>query len=189
MQMNRLHLALVITLLLAAIAIAETPAVETANLSLPDLQGQQHNLASYKGKVLVVNFWATWCGPCRHEMPLFADLLKHYGADKMQLVAVSLDDETTRAKIPDFVDKQKMGFPILLGKTDDMQKLGLGEGLPATLFINSDGQIVARILGEVSKQELKARLDWMLEQKGKEPPALINNLNKKRDEPMVPVMR
>jgi thiol-disulfide isomerase/thioredoxin len=187
--MNRLRFAFLLTLLLAASAIAETPAAQTAEVSLPDLQGQPHSLSSYQGKVLVVNFWATWCGPCRHEMPLFADALKHYGADRVQVVAISLDDETTRGKIPDFAEKQKMSFPILLGKTDDMQKLGLGEGVPATLFINSDGQIVARILGELSKSELKARLDWMLGQGGKEPPALINNLNKKRDEPMVPVMR
>jgi hypothetical protein len=70
-----------------------------------------------------------------------------------------------------------------------MQKLGLGEGLPATAFLDANGQVIARILGEVSKSELKARLDWMLGLKsGEAPPAMVNNLNKKRDEEIT-VMR
>jgi thiol-disulfide isomerase/thioredoxin len=187
--MPGLRLVLLLSLWLPVAAPAETPTAHMAELSLPDLQGQQHSLTEYRGKVLVVNFWATWCGPCRHEMPLFSDAVKHYGADHVQMVAISLDDETTRAKIPDFAEKQKMAFPILLGSTDAMQKLGLGEGVPATAFIDSDGHVVAKILGELSKSELKARLDFMLGQSGKEPPAVINNLGKKKDDPMVPVMR
>jgi len=189
--MNWIRFTLLSAVLLPACAIAGNPTATQADLSLPDLQGQQRNLAEYRGKILVVNFWATWCVPCKHEMPLFVDAEKHYGEDRVQVVAISLDDQSTRDKIPGFAEKQKMSFPILLGNTEAMQKLGLGEAVPATVFIDDHGQIVAKILGEVSKSELKARLDWMMlgSKSGKEPPALINNLNKKRDEPMIPMMR
>jgi hypothetical protein len=122
-------------------------------------------------------------------MPLFADAAKKYG-DRVQMLAVSLDDNSTRDKIPGFAEKQKMSFPILLGDTAAMQKLGLGEGVPATAFVDADGKIVARVLGEVTKEELKERLEWLLAGKsGKEPAELVNNLNKKRDDAMsVPAM-
>jgi hypothetical protein len=104
------------------------------------------------------------------------------------VVAVSVDDDTSRGKIPAVAEKQKVSFPILLGSTDAMQKLGLGEAVPATVFFDSNGHVVARILGEVSKSELKDRLDWMLGLKsGKAPPETINNLNKKRDEQIMPM--
>ena len=173
--MNRVRSVLLIASFLSACALAETPAAEPADVSLPDLRGQQHHLREYRSKVLVVNFWATWCGPCKHEMPLFGDALKHYGADRVQVVAVSLDDESTRSKIPGFADKQKMSFPILLGDMEALKKLGLGEAVPATAFFDSEGNEVARILGEVSKSELKARLDWMLgEKSGQAPPEPVS---------------
>jgi thiol-disulfide isomerase/thioredoxin len=187
--MRVMHIALLVAVLIPACAVAGTPAETQAELSLPDVHGQTKSLADFHGKVVVVNFWATWCGPCKHEMPLFVDAAKHYGEDRVQIVAVSLDDETTRSKIPSFVEKQKMSFPILLGNTEAMQQLGLGEAVPATAFVDQDGRVVARILGEVSKSELKDRIEWLLKDKaGKHPPELVNNLNKKQDEGMMPVM-
>lgn len=187
--MNRIRLILLLTILLPAGAVAGTPSTEQAELSLADLQGQQHALADYRGKILIVNFWATWCGPCKHEMPLFSDALKHYGDERVQVIAISLDDNSTRGKIPAFAEKQKMSSLILLGNTEAMKKLGLGEAVPATAFIDGEGRVVAKILGEVSKSELKRRLDWMTGQKsGQEPPVLINNLNKKHDDAVMLVV-
>jgi thiol-disulfide isomerase/thioredoxin len=187
--MNLIRLVLVIAILLPACALAGTPTEAEMEFSFSDLQGQSHRLMDFHGKIVVVNFWATWCGPCKHEMPLFVEAAKRYGEDRVQVIAVSLDDDSTRSKIPEFAGKQKMSFPILLGNAEVMQKLGLGEGLPATAFLDANGQVIARILGEVSKSELKARLDWMLGLKsGEAPPAMVNNLNKKRDEEIT-VMR
>lgn len=187
--MTRICCSLLLALLLTVCASAGSPDAAQTDVSFPDTQGQQHSLADYHGKVLVVNFWATWCGPCKHEMPLFGDAVKHYGNDHLQVVAVSLDDKTTQDKIPAFASKEKMSFPILLGDTEAMKKLGLGEALPSTLFIDGNGQIVARVLGEVSKSELQERLDYLLGKTQKEPPALVNNVNKKKeDAPAVPMM-
>ena len=180
---------LLAVILVSECAIAATPTDEQSELALPDLQGQQHSLTDYRGKVLVLNFWATWCDPCKHEMPLFVNAVKKYGADKVQVVAVSLDDASTRAKVPSFIEKEKISFPILLGSTDTMQKLGLGEALPATLFMDSNGKVLARVLGEISKSELKERVEWMLGmKKGQAPPELINNLQKKKEADITPVM-
>jgi thiol-disulfide isomerase/thioredoxin len=186
--MRSLRFAVLAVLLSQLCAFAGTPAGAQSDFSLPDLQQQQHSLAEYKGKIVVVNFWATWCVPCKHEMPLFVDAVKHYG-DRVQVVAVSLDDASTRAKIPAFSEKQKMTFPVLLGNTTTMQTLGLGEAVPATVFLDASGKVIFRVLGEVSKSELRARLDFLLGLKsGDTPPELVNNLNKKREEDLTPLM-
>jgi thiol-disulfide isomerase/thioredoxin len=178
-----------VTVLLALLAVTAAANPNDDELLLPDLQGQKHSLSEYRGKVTVINFWATWCGPCKHEMPLFSDAAKKYGADRLQVVAISLDNESTRKNIAAFAEKEKMSFPILLGTTEDMKTLGLGEGLPATAFVDQNGQIVARVLGEIGKSELKDRVEWLLNGKsGKSPAALVNNMNKKHDDGFVPVM-
>jgi len=172
----------------SACASAGNPVEEQADLSFSDLQGKQHSLAEYRGKILVVNFWATWCGPCKHEMPLFAEAAKKYG-DDVRVLAVSLDDASTRSKIPGFAEKEKMSFPILLGDMDKLKSLATSEALPATVFVDADGKVVARVLGEISKGELKQRLEWLFGgEKGQAPPEMVNNLNKKKDEMGVPMM-
>ncbi len=186
--MNSLRSVLLVVLLSPLCAFAGTPAEAPADLSLPDLHQQQHSLAEYKGRIVVVDFWATWCVPCKHEMPLFVDAAKHYG-DRIQVVAISMDDAASRAKIPAFTDKQRMNFPVLLGDSKALQQLGLGEAVPATAFLDANGRVIFKILGEVSKSELRARLDSLLGLKtGDAPPELVNNLNKKRAEELTPLM-
>lgn len=161
--------------------------VSPSQLELKDTQGTVHRIDEYRGKVVVVNFWATWCVPCKHEMPLFVGAEKKYGADKVQVLAVSMDDEQTRGKIEDFARKEKMEFPILIGDSAALKLLTQNEAVPATVFIDKDGKVVSRVLGEISKDELKARVEWMLGLKGGNPPAeLVNNLNKKQDEGITP---
>ena len=158
------------------------------DLTLPAPDGQQHSLAEYRGKVVVVNFWATWCVPCRHEMPLFAKAQQTYG-DALQVVAVSIDAPDTRSKVAPFVAEHQFTFPILLGSADDLTTLGLGEAIPATAFLDENGQVVARILGEASASDLRKRLDWLVKKKGSQPPALLDKFaekKKKQDQPSVP---
>jgi thiol-disulfide isomerase/thioredoxin len=142
-----LVLLVVPSVLRAQPAAPSTPSGTEAILKLKDLQEQEHNLNEYRGKILVVNFWATWCVPCREEMPMLVRLKHRYGARGVEVIGAAADDESTQASIPQFVRKTKITFPIWVGAaTDDMQRFGLGEALPATAIMDRNGQIVGRII-------------------------------------------
>lgn len=152
-----------------------------ADLSLPDLSGRTQRLRDHLGKVVVVNFWATWCSPCKHEMPMLVELQRRYPG-RVAVIGISIDDHSTRAKIPEFLKKQKVNFSIWVnGDTADMQKLGLGEAVPATAFLDEKGNIVGRVLGQLKKQDVFPRAAWMLgERSGSPPEPLVNRLGNKQ---------
>ena len=147
-------------------------------LSLRDVDAYPAALEQYRGKIVVLNFWATWCGPCADEMPWLADIQKSYGDRGVVVVGVALDDSTTQSKIPKFIRKKKVNFPIWLGgTTDDLKRFGLGEALPATTFINREGHIEGRVLGMLRKKDLTHRVEWLLGNREGDPPKpLVNNL-------------
>ncbi len=148
------------------------------NLPFKDMNGKKVRLSDLRGKPVVLNFWATWCVPCRAEMPVLVEAEKEYTRRGVVFVAVSLDDRETRPKIPDFIGQFKIGFPVWVGgSTMDLDDLKLGEALPATAFLDREGRIVARVLGQVSKNELYERLDWLTESgKGPAPNPLIQHV-------------
>ena len=141
-----------------------------AELSLKDLNGKRVHLREYQGKIVVLNFWATWCGPCREEMPRLVEAEKEYAARGVVFVGASLDDAKTQKNIPGFVREHGIDFPIWVGASaDDLDKLSMGPAVPATAFVDQDGRIVARVSGEVRMEEIKERLDWLI--RGKTGPA------------------
>lgn len=146
-----------------AVAVPEIGTAAPA-LSLRDLTGQEQSLASYKGKIVVLNFWATWCIPCRKEMPAFISLQSEYAAWGVQVIAASADTAETEGQVVKFVREKKLSFPIWLGATSDqMLALGLGSELPGTVIIDRDGTIVARFKGMVKESDLKKEVDALLE--------------------------
>ena len=147
-------------------------------LNLKDMNGQKVRLRDYRGKAVVLNFWATWCGPCKAELPMLVEAAKNYENRGVVFVAVSLDDEKTKQLVPAFVSAHQIGFPVWLGATgDDLAKLGLGEAVPAAAFVDQDGRIIARILGQLRQEDLKERLDWLTGDKtGAPPEALVKHL-------------
>jgi thiol-disulfide isomerase/thioredoxin len=170
--------------LLAALVLGGCPlawAAESApNLKLKDLDGQSQNLKQYRGKITVLNYWATWCGPCQEEMPLFAQEEQAYRNRGVVFVGVSMDDPKDIAKVRAYVAKVNAQYPIWLGTVDDLERFKLGPGIPATAFINADGEIVGRVLGEIHKPDLEHRIEWLLGNRQGEPPVPIeNNLNVK----------
>jgi len=116
--------------------------------SIPD--GKNVALASLRGKPVLLNFWATWCGPCKIEMPWLVDLQKKYGPEGLQIVGVAMDD-TDNKEIADFAHKMGVNYTILLGKESVGQEYGGVNVLPTTFFIDRDGKIVAREFGLQSR--------------------------------------
>jgi thiol-disulfide isomerase/thioredoxin len=164
--------------LLLSLATVLAAQNRSAKPEFKELDGRSVSLDAYRGKIVVLNFWATWCTPCKEEMPLLVDLKRKYG-DRIDVIAVSVDDAQTAANIPDFAKKYKMGLPIWRGDMKLAESLGLGEAVPATAFIDENGKIVGRVLGMLDKHDLTHRVAWMLgDRSGKEPVELVNSTNK-----------
>jgi thiol-disulfide isomerase/thioredoxin len=120
------------------------------DFTLESLDGKNIQLSSYKGQAVLLNFWATWCGPCKIEMPWFVELQKEYGPQGLQIVGVAMDD-AGKDEIAKFVKEMGVNYPILLGKEAVGQDYGGVNVLPTTFFIDRDGKIVAREFGLQSR--------------------------------------
>lgn len=134
-----------------------------AVLALKDLTGAEQSLASYKGRYVVLNFWATWCIPCQKEMPDLSLIQNEYATLGVQVIGAAGDGAADSAKVLKFIREYKVNFPVWLGaSTTDMQRFGLGEVLPATAIIDREGKIVWRKIGIVDAAELRKELDKLL---------------------------
>jgi peroxiredoxin len=117
------------------------------DFSLPDLQGKTQRLSDYRGKVVFLNFWATWCKPCKEEMPSMQVLWENLKNQDFMMLAVSMDRVTTTKDIPPFVENLKLAFPILTdswGQTDKRYKL---MGVPETYIIDQNGVLREKVIG------------------------------------------
>jgi len=171
-MINRQHwlIAAVAALALAAGLIAANwlrqpgpaqPGAAEALLAAPlkDLQGRTQTLAPYRGQVLVVNFWATWCPPCREEIPVFVEAQARLGAKGLQFVGIALDNPQ---QVAVFVQEFGVNYPILIGginESEALRQLGNpGGGLPYTLIYGRDGQLREKIIGGLDKTRLERLL-------------------------------
>jgi len=155
------------TLKVLKVSLAEQEAAKVvgagADLTLKDLFGNAQGIAALKGRIVVLNFWATYCIPCRAEMPDLAAIQNEYAALGVQVVGASTDDLNDRAKVLQFVKETKVNFPIWVGATTaDMMRFGLGGALPGTVVIGRDGRIAKVISGVVNQAELRKQIDSML---------------------------
>lgn len=140
-----------------------TPLPIEAPLVLKDLTGAEQSLASYRGRVVVLNFWATWCEPCKKEMPDLSAIQNEYAALGVQVIGAAGDAATDSAKVLKFIREYKLNFPVWVGaQTSDMERFGLGSVLPATVIIDREGKIVWREIGIIKPLELRKELDKIL---------------------------
>jgi len=116
------------------------------NFSRPDLSHRKIVLSSYRGKVVLLNFWATWCGPCLTEMPTFAEWQKQYGSGNFQVIGISMDDTTP--EVIATVSRLKLNYPVLMGDEYLGAAYGGILGLPVTFLIDREGKIRARYQDE-----------------------------------------
>lgn len=140
--------------------VKPVPASDIAVLSLKDLTGASQTLASFRGRVVVLNFWATWCEPCKKEMPDLSAIQKDYATKGVQVIGAAGNAADDSAKVIKFITDHKVDFPVWLGaSTDDLKRFGVGEVLPATVIINREGKVVYREIGMIKPAELRNLLD------------------------------
>jgi peroxiredoxin len=124
------------------------------DFQLKSLDGKQVRLSDFRGKAVLLNFWATWCAPCKIEMPWFVDLQKQYAAQGLQVIGVAMDDsgEETIAK---FAKEMGVNYPVLIGKESVGDAYGGVEFLPTTFFIDRQGKVVDRVFGLVGHSDME----------------------------------
>jgi len=120
-------------------------------------------LSDFQGKAVLLNFWATWCEPCKVEMPWFVDLQKKYGPQGLQVIGVAMDDASPK-DIASFAQKMGVNYPILIGKEEVGTQYGGLEYLPSTFYISRSGKVIEHAFGLVSRSEIEANIEKALGQ-------------------------
>lgn len=159
-----LYISFMPALLLRVVAIAVLGFAFAASdvapdLELHDLKGAPHKLADYRGKPVVLNFWATWCTPCATEMPLLDEMQKRYQG-RVVFIAASVDFDDVKPSIPAFIKKHHaVDLTVMTGaELDSLHGFGLKDAMPGTVFIDAEGNIVGRASGELKRDELEAQM-------------------------------
>jgi peroxiredoxin len=121
------------------------------DFTLKDLNGNQISLSDYQGKVLFLNFWATWCGPCRVEIPDFIEVYDEYKDKGLEILGVSVDSMNPD-KVLEFVNKNEMNYPVVMFTRDLINDYRPGRAVPATIVIDKKGRLRHKQIGTMSKE-------------------------------------
>jgi len=143
-------------------AIAALPALGPAPAwTLQDVNGRTVSSEQFKGKVLVVDFWATWCGPCRSEIPGYTDLQRKYGKDGLTIVGVSLD-QGGPGVVKEFIEKFGVGYQVVMGDEAVQSAFGGMEAIPTTFLIDRAGQVRDRKVGAEPAEDYEKKVASLL---------------------------
>jgi thiol-disulfide isomerase/thioredoxin len=127
------------------------------------LDGHTQKLSALRGQVVVVNFWATWCGPCQEELPRLSQLAASYAGKPVRFVLVSIDEPKDRAKIRQVLGRLHVDLESWDdADTDTMKDFGLGDIVPGTVILDERGDVVERIMGEAHEEDVRNAVDWLL---------------------------
>jgi cytochrome c biogenesis protein CcmG/thiol:disulfide interchange protein DsbE len=133
--------------------------------SLPDSSGAAVSLSQYKGKVVLLNFWATWCHGCQEEIPWYMEFAGKYKDRGLVVIGVSLDDDGWKSVKP-FVQAKKLNYPVVIGNQDLMDRYG-GYGMPVSVLIDRDGKIADSHSGVVDKSGWEREIQQLLGESSK----------------------
>lgn len=131
------------------------------DFTLKDSYGQSVKLSEYKGKVVLLNFWATWCGPCKIEIPWFKEFETNYKNDGFAVVGVAMDDEGWEVVKP-YIESQKLNYRVLMGTEQVGLLYGGVESLPTSFIIDRDGKVASVHIGLVSKGDYAKEIQTLL---------------------------
>jgi thiol-disulfide isomerase/thioredoxin len=132
------------------------------------------DVARHRGKIVVLNFWASWCQPCRNEMPLLVRIQREYGPRGVQVLGPSIDEPEDRGGAERFARDMGVNYPVSFGHTtNDMMPFGLATSIPATAIFDRDGTRAFRIVGEVHADAITSRLEWLLSDRSAAPPPAL----------------
>lgn len=152
----------------AAAPMAKSTSKPAPDFGLNSLDGKMIHLSDFKGKAVLVNFWATDCVPCQIETPWLVELQQQYGSQGLQILGVDTYDGGTQKDVASFAKKMAIDYPILVGKDAEIDAVANSYGgiafLPQTFVVNRDGNIVGRILGLESKSEIEDEIKLALAQ-------------------------
>lgn len=155
-----------VALLVAWMVLRRPPASHSVSLrpapdfTLTGLTGDKVSLSDYRGKVVLLDFWATWCAPCKEEIPHFVDLQNRYGERGLQIIGVSMDDDEKLVR--EFQEQFRMNYPVAIGSAKLAEQYGGVLGLPITFVIDSEGRIVSRHIGQTSADVFEAEIRRLL---------------------------
>ena len=127
------------------------------DFELTSLDGKRVKLSDYRGKAVLLNFWATWCSPCKVEMPWFVDLQKKYGTDGLVILGIAMDDTET-PKIAQFASEMGVNYPVLLGTDQVSEAYGNVQFLPTSFYINREGKIIAKGAGLLGRNDIEENI-------------------------------
>jgi thiol-disulfide isomerase/thioredoxin len=153
-----------------SVANASSAAKPAPDVTLKDLDGKDLSLTQYRGKVVLVNFWATWCEPCQVEIPWLIEMQQKYSAKGFTVLGIAMDEEGAPVVIP-WVQKERfdvngsksqMNYPIVIGNDTVADKFGGLLGYPTSILVSRDGKILKRITGLISPDEISKTIDSQL---------------------------
>ena len=149
--------------------------IKLPNIVLYDQYGKKHNIEEYKGKVVVINFWATWCGYCVEEMPAFEKVYKEFGSNKKDVIILGVAGPKTKQnlnnvdvekdKIISFLNKNKITYPTLMDETGKFFDDYKVRALPMTYVINKDGYLEGFVNGAITDEQLRKAINETLKKK------------------------
>lgn len=134
--------------------VGNVQGVPAPDFTLTSLDGRKVKLSDFRGKAVLLNFWATWCPPCKVEMPWFEDLQRQYGHDGLVVIGVAMDD-TEPAKIAQYASELGVNYPVLLGTDQVSDDYGDVQYLPTTFYIGRDGIIVDKMTGLLERRDIE----------------------------------
>ena len=158
--------------LVLLLSVVSAGAKNARKLSLKDLNGQKTRVADLKGQVVVLNLWATWCIPCKEELPRLEQVAETYTGKPVSFVLISIDEKKRKELVTKFVEEHRMKLPVWVGgSTDLLEDLSGSNVLPATVILDQNGEIMRVVNGEVKDQDITEAVDWLLNGRQGEQPS------------------